>query len=274
MFDDDGSAYDFSSKINEYLPITVRKSDYLPQKICSMCATTLLSFHQLYIVCQSTNARFLQSLEGDAYDHHVGKNPVAVDTSEFLELQSSFSREIENEILHMNESKEINEAESEIAANAAVTELERIGSAENISFVEEVAMDPVLDIEGLQAINNTKPSEVNENADAKIVEKTPPVQTKSPRKSQVKNSVAKKAETKKESTKKQQKNEETKHKTNGKDKGKVTKSPRNGLSNNQKAEILKHSGVQQKPTGKVNGSKIKSESLDTAAEKIESGNKP
>lgn len=25
MFDDNGSAYDFASKINEYLPITVRK---------------------------------------------------------------------------------------------------------------------------------------------------------------------------------------------------------------------------------------------------------
>lgn len=106
-----------------------------------MCASTLLSFHQLYIICQSNNTRFLQSLDGDEYEHHVVKNHVVGDTSELLELQSSFSREIENEILNMHESKEINEAESEIAANAAVKELERIGSAENISFVEEVAID-------------------------------------------------------------------------------------------------------------------------------------
>lgn len=118
--------------------VQVRKSDYLPQKICSMCATTLLSFHQLYIICQSNNTRFLQSLEGEAYEHHVVKNQAVGDASELLELQSSFSREIENEILNMHGSKEINEAESEIAANAAVKELERIGSAENISLVEEV----------------------------------------------------------------------------------------------------------------------------------------
>lgn len=103
-----------------------------------MCATTLLSFHQLYIICQSNNTRFLQSLEGEAYEHHVVKNQAVGDASELLELQSSFSREIENEILNMHGSKEINEAESEIAANAAVKELERIGSAENISLVEEV----------------------------------------------------------------------------------------------------------------------------------------
>lgn len=106
-----------------------------------MCASTLLSFHQLYIICQSNNSRFLQSLEGEAYEHHVVKSQVVGDTSELLELQSSFSREIENEILNMHESKEINEAESEIAANAAVKELERIGSAENISLVEDVAID-------------------------------------------------------------------------------------------------------------------------------------
>lgn len=118
----------------------VRKSDYLPQRICSMCASTLLSFHQLYIICQSNNTRFLQSLEGEAYEHHVVKSQVVGDhCGELLELQSSFSREIENEILNMHESKEINEAESEIAANAAVKELERIGSAENISLVDDTA---------------------------------------------------------------------------------------------------------------------------------------
>lgn len=100
-----------------------------------MCASTLLSFHQLYIICQSNNTRFLQSLEGEAYEHHVVKNQAVGDASELLELQSI---DIENEILNMHGSKEINEAESEIAANAAVKELERIGSAENISLVEEV----------------------------------------------------------------------------------------------------------------------------------------
>ncbi|XP_055302360.1 zinc finger protein 808-like isoform X2 [Sitodiplosis mosellana] len=156
MFDDDsGSAYDFASKINEYLPITVRKSDYLPQRICSMCASTLLSFHQLYIICQSNNTRFLQSLEGEAYEHHVVKSQVVGDTSELLELQSSFSREIENEILNMHESKEINEAESEIAANAAVKELERIGSAENISLVDDAA-------DVLHSMNDEKDGTLNQ----------------------------------------------------------------------------------------------------------------
>lgn len=163
LFDDHGCAYDFSSKINVYLPITVcihnarprpgtcavylqhfhiyllqvQKTDYLPQKICSTCANTLLSFHQLYTVCQNANSRFLAMLECEAgYEQQLTKQN---DPSELLELQSSLSREIENEILHMNESKDnINEIESEIAANAAVKELERIGSSENISLVGEV----------------------------------------------------------------------------------------------------------------------------------------
>lgn len=107
-----------------------------------MCASTLLSFHQLYIVCQSTNARFVQSLDGDAYEHHVTKNQVTGDTSELLELQSSFSREIDHEImLNMHGAKEsYNEAGSEIAANAAVRVLERIGSAENINLVEDAVI--------------------------------------------------------------------------------------------------------------------------------------
>lgn len=117
-----------------------------------MCASTLLSFHQLYIVCQSTNARFVQSLEGDAYEHHVTKNQVTGDTSELLELQSSFSREIDHEILlNMHGVKEaFNEAGSEIAANAAVRELERIGSSENISLVEDAVI-----VDGPSAVNGT-----------------------------------------------------------------------------------------------------------------------
>lgn len=126
-----------------------------------MCATTLLSFHQLYIICQSNNTRFLQSLEGEAYEHHVVKNHAVGDASELLELQSSFSREIENEIFNMHESKEIFEAESEIAANAAVKELERIGSAENISLVEEVTIDVINSmVEDVkpETLNNSKKS--------------------------------------------------------------------------------------------------------------------
>lgn len=120
----------------------VQKTDYLPQKICSTCANTLLSFHQLYTVCQSANSRFLAMLECDAgYEQHLNKQN---DPVELLELQSSLSREIENEIMHMNDSKdiEINEIESEIAANAAVKVLERIGSSENISLVGEV-IEPI-----------------------------------------------------------------------------------------------------------------------------------
>lgn len=133
-----------------------------------MCASTLLSFHQLYIICQSNNTRFLQSLEGEAYEHHVVKHQVVGDTSELLELQSSFSREIENEIFNMHESKEINEAESEIAANAAVKELERIGSAENISLVEEVAIDvlPLIEEVNEDELIQKKPEQNNENTES------------------------------------------------------------------------------------------------------------
>lgn len=133
-----------------------------------MCASTLLSFHQLYIICQSNNSRFLQSLEGDAYEHHVVKNQGVGDTSELLELQSSFSREIENEILNMHESKEINEVESEIAANAAVKELERIGSAENISLVEDVVIDvlPSMNADKDDSINRKKSDTNNEKSDS------------------------------------------------------------------------------------------------------------
>lgn len=122
---------------HEHFHLQVQKTDYLPQKICSSCANTLLSFHQLYTVCQITNSRFLAMLECDAgYEQHLTKQN---DPSELLELQSSLSREIENEILHMNDPKDIiNEIESEIAANAAVKVLERIGSSENISLVGEV----------------------------------------------------------------------------------------------------------------------------------------
>lgn len=119
----------------------------MPQKICSTCANTLLSFHQLYTVCQNANSRFLAMLECDAgYEQQSIKQN---DPSELLELQSSLSREIENEILHMNDSKDIiNEIDSEIAANAAVKELERIGSTENISLVGEVIepMEVVLEV--------------------------------------------------------------------------------------------------------------------------------
>lgn len=126
-----------------------------------MCATTLLAFHQLYTTCQISNSRFLETLDGEAYEHHVVKNQGVGDPSELLELQSSFSREIENEILNMHESKEINEAESEIAANAAVKELERIGSAENISFVDDI-LHPI----NVEKEENEKKSEQNENDSA------------------------------------------------------------------------------------------------------------
>lgn len=77
-------------------------------------------------------------LEYDAgFDHQLTKQQN--DASELMELQSSLSREIENEILQMNDSKFIvNENDSEIAANAAVNELERIGSVDNISLAGDL----------------------------------------------------------------------------------------------------------------------------------------
>lgn len=205
-----------------------------------MCASTLLSFHQLYIVCQSTNARFIQSLEGEAYDHHVVKSHVVGDTSELLELQSSFSREIENEILNMHESKEINEAESEIAANAAVKELERIGSAENISFVEDVAMDT------LNTIDDIK-SDSKSMADGKNTKKT--------------NENAIKNKSKKEPIKKQPakvKSNEIKQKNNAKEKVRPIKSPKNGINAKSKDEILSENVTTPPKTDKLPNGKPQS----------------
>lgn len=51
---------------------------------------------------------------------------ITTDPTELLEIQSSFSREIENEIMQMHNAKYI---ENEIAADAAATELERIGGS-------------------------------------------------------------------------------------------------------------------------------------------------
>lgn len=201
-----------------------------------MCASTLLSFHQLYIVCQSTNGRYMQSLDVDAYEHHVVKNQVTGDTSELLELQSSFSREIENEIMHMHESKEaFNEAESEIAANAAVTELERIGSSENISLVEDVA------IENFNSSNATKSDVLNKKTDtnASNIEKSSKSVLISTETSPKTNENSTKSKAKKETMKKP-KRVDTKIKINAKEKQRIAKASKADISkNSSKAEILK-----------------------------------
>lgn len=59
------------------------------------------------------------------YSYDTAKQ-ITTDPTELLEIQSSFSREIENEILQMHNAKNI---ENEIAADAAATELERIGGS-------------------------------------------------------------------------------------------------------------------------------------------------
>lgn len=192
-----------------------------------MCASTLLSFHQLYIICQSNNTRFLQSLEGEAYEYHVVKSQVVGDASELLELQSSFSREIENEILNMHESKEINEAESEIAANAAVKELERIGSAENISLVDDAAdvLHSITD-EKDDIINQKKSDRTNEKSDSD--ENSPKLKD-----AEIRNNT--RIKSKKESVRKQKTNEKVK--VNVKPTRAVKSPKKNGKS--PKAEILK-----------------------------------
>lgn len=192
-----------------------------------MCASTLLSFHQLYIICQSNNTRFLQSLEGEAYEYHVVKSQVVGDTSELLELQSSFSREIENEILNMHESKEINEAESEIAANAAVKELERIGSAENISLVDDAA-------DVLHSMNDEKDDILNQKKSDKNNEKSDSEENSPKLKdAEIRNNTRNKS--KKEPIRKQKTNEKTK--VNAKPTRAVKSPKKNGKS--PKAEILK-----------------------------------
>lgn len=262
LFDDHGCSYDFSSKINVYLPITVRlhcfypqsmldanlnysfrflfffflqvqKTDYLPQKICSSCANTLLSFHQLYTVCQSANSRFLAMLEFDTgYEQHLTKQN---DPSELLELQSSLSREIENEILHMNDPKDIiNEIESEIAANAAVKVLERIGSSENISLVGEV-------IEPTEAV----PEATKKNGMTEIVgRETKPPKSRSPSK-QKKGGKAEKAvdASLRGKARKSIDTEGVKTK-NFKEKNNKLNSP-NGAKKSKITEVLKENGCQR-----------------------------
>lgn len=220
-----------------------------------MCATTLLSFHQLYIICQSNNTRFLQSLEGEAYEHHMVKNQVGGDASELLELQSSFSREIENEIFNMHGSKEINEAESEIAANAAVKELERIGSAENISLVEEVTIDVIQSI-----TNDVHPNEVEETKKSIDVldTSTPNTATTTQMKTKQTESETeekKRNKTKKEPIRKQAKTDEklTKSKANAKStvttanaiKSRNAKTPKK-IVKSPKTEILKENITRSK----------------------------
>lgn len=200
-----------------------------------MCASTLLSFHQLYIICQSNNTRFLQSLEGEAYEHHVVKSQVVGDTSELLELQSSFSREIENEILNMHESKEINEAESEIAANAAVKELERIGSAENISLVDDAA-DVLHSInEEKEEISNQKKSDANNDKNDSEMD-SPKLQN-----AEIRNNTKNKS--KKEPARKQKINE--KSKVNTKTAAKTVKPVKKNIKS-PKAEILKENITRSK----------------------------
>lgn len=219
-----------------------------------MCASTLLSFHQLYIICQSNNTRFLQSLEGEAYEHHVVKNHVVGDTIELLELQSSFSREIENEILNMHESKEINEAESEIAANAAVKELERIGSAENISLVEEVA------IEVLQSMDEANDDAINQNDKTTMIKNEPD-------NSNVLVSVivdaSPSAKSKKETARKQKNDDKPK----GNAKTRAVKPPKKAVKS-PKAEILKENITRSKnkktersPPSLSNGKDVKENSF-------------
>ncbi|XP_031628341.1 zinc finger protein 354A-like [Contarinia nasturtii] len=235
IFDDNGSgsAFDFASKINEYLPITVRKSDYLPKKICSMCATTLLAFHQLYTTCQINNSRFLETLDGEAYEHHVVKNQVVGDPSELLELQSSFSREIENEILNMHESKEINEAESEIAANAAVKELERIGSAENISLVDDI-LHPINE-DKEEVLHQKKSDKIDQNEDDSVDE--------SPKLRNVEVQSSTRNRSKKEPIPRKRKNEEKPKPSQTK--ARTVKTPKKVVKNS-KAEILKENITRSK----------------------------
>lgn len=189
-----------------------------------------MSFHQLYTVCESANSRFVAMLECDAgYEQHLTKQN---DPSELLELQSSLSREIENEILHMNDSKEINEIESEIAANAAVKELERIGSSENISLVGEV-------IEPMEVVSSTVTSK---NGLSKGVGRgTKPPKNKSPNKPKKSGNDAKttvcsaKAKAKKTIDNGVAKPKNTKEKTN------KAKSP-NSARKSKSTEALKENG--------------------------------
>lgn len=44
----------------------VDKSDGMPQKICSDCKATILSFHDLFVCCQETTEKFLHTIKSKA----------------------------------------------------------------------------------------------------------------------------------------------------------------------------------------------------------------
>lgn len=223
--------------------LQVQKTDYLPQKICSSCANTLLSFHQLYTVCQSANSRFLAMLEFDTgYEQHLTKQN---DPTELLELQSSLSREIENEILHMNDPKDIiNEIESEIAANAAVKVLERIGSSENISLVGEV-IEPTETVPEATKKNGTPES---------VGRETRPPKNRSPNKQKKGGNVDTVADVSASGKAKKSIDTEGVKTKNDKEKNNKLNSP-SGAKKPKIAEVLKENGCRRmKPTAnnKVN----------------------
>lgn len=166
------------------------------------------------------------------YEQHLTKQN---DPSELLELQSSLSREIENEILHMNDPKDIiNEIDSEIAANAAVKVLERIGSSENISLVGEV-------IEPTEAVPEaTKKNGATENVGREMK----PSKTRSPSKQKKGVKAEKAADTSPKVKARKSIDTEGVKSKNVKEKNNKLHSP-NGVKKSKITEVLKENGCQR-----------------------------
>lgn len=185
------------------------------------------------------------------YEQHLTKQN---DPTELLELQSSLSREIENEILHMSDTKDIiNEIESEIAANAAVKVLERIGSSENISLVGEV-IEPT----------ETVPEATKKNGSTESVgRETKPPKTRSPNKQKKGGNVETAADVSPRGKAKKSIDTEGVKTKNVKEKSNNNNSP-NGAKKSKTAEVLKENGCQRMTpkANTVNFASIKKKKLN------------
>lgn len=74
----------------------MEKSDGMPQKICSDCKATLLSFHELYICCQETREKLLHMIKSKTKEPDKKTNVTAPPSGKG---NSFFSEDDENDNL-------------------------------------------------------------------------------------------------------------------------------------------------------------------------------
>lgn len=57
IFSEDGIANDLANKINLYLPVKVTNIDNLPLQCCWQCASTILAWHDLFLISSEADKR-------------------------------------------------------------------------------------------------------------------------------------------------------------------------------------------------------------------------